>query len=119
MAKIDRLHNRLVRDKIPEYLQSRGVAYEIESVTDRVRLLRLLLDQLEEEAQKVALVTESEILEKLGDVETVVDGVLKMIGQTRLNLEKQQAKKDLEQGGLNNGVFLIKTIEEEEKDGTD
>jgi len=82
-------------------------------VKDRVRHLRLLIDHLEEAAQDVALVDEEHILEELGNVETTVDGILKKIGKTRLELREQQENMDDEDGALEEGVFLIKTIEDE------
>ena len=110
------MHNKLVRDRIPEYLTGMGITAETEEVTDPVRLLRLLLDKLEEEAKECGLADQGHLLEELGDLETVVDGILKLIGQTRAQLTVQQDGKDAKRGALNNGVFLIKTVETEEGD---
>jgi predicted house-cleaning noncanonical NTP pyrophosphatase (MazG superfamily) len=108
------VHNKLVRDGIPEYLKEKEIDAQVEIVEDEVRFLRLLLDKLEEEAQEVALTFEDEkLLEELGDVESVIDGILKAKGWTRAQLKKQQDKKDEENGRFENKVFLVKTIERE------
>ena len=114
MAKQKVLHNKLVRDRIPEIIKQGGAQVEVEKVEDEVRFLRLLIDKLEEEAQEVALADEEHMLEELGDVETVVDGILRKIGKTRKELKEQQESKDSERGSLNEGIFLISTTEEEE-----
>ena len=112
MAKVELTHNKLVRDRIPEYLNGMGITAETEVVTDQTRLLRLLLDKLEEEAKECALADVGHLLEELGDLETVVDGILKLTNRTRTELLTQQQEKDADRGALNNGVFLIKTTRE-------
>lgn len=115
MSKVKRLHNKLVRDKIPDYLEENDIEAEIEVVDDQVRFERLLLDQLAEEASEVGLSDESEILEELGDMESIIDAILKLKGFSREDLERQKEKKDAEKGVFEEKVFLISTLEEEEE----
>lgn len=121
------LHNKLVRDKVAQILEEQGVLPESEIIGDKVRLLRLLMDELELNAQDAALASDEELLEKLGDIESVIDGILKVKGLSRKELLDQQLSKDTLSGAFEDGVFLIQTveiikngveeIEEEEKDG--
>ncbi len=117
--KETKLWNKLVRDRIPEYLKKEGIDSEVEVVKDKVRFLRLLIDKLEEEAQEAGgSFRDADLLEELADVESVIDGILKTKGWTRAELKKQQDKKDDERGGFEKGIFLIQTIEKikEEKE---
>lgn len=103
------LHNKLVRDKIPAYLERLGVDYEVEVVSDQERLSRLLLDKLEEETQEAAVADDEHLLEELADIETVIDGILKVKGLTREELLAHQILKDETNGKLERGVFLVRS----------
>lgn len=108
------LHNRLVRDKIPAYLDRLGVDYEVEVISDKERLLRLLLDKLEEEAQNATLADEEKLVDVLADIETVIDGVLTLKGISRDELLATQILKDETNGKLEKGVFLVRSVNPEE-----
>lgn len=114
MKRVERkVWNKLVRDRIPEYLESKGIKSEVEIIRDEVRFLRLLLDKLEEEAGEVTLTFEdAELLEELGDMESVIDGILEAKGWTRKLLKEQQYRKDEEKGRFREKVFLVSTSEE-------
>lgn len=107
------LHNKLVRDRIPEIIEEQGVTVKTEVVEDKVRLIRLLLDKLEEEAQAATLADDEHLLEELGDIESVIDGILKLTGISRQQLKDQQDSKDTVRGGFEKGIFLIETIEKD------
>jgi predicted house-cleaning noncanonical NTP pyrophosphatase (MazG superfamily) len=112
MAIIKKVHNKLVRDKIPEYLKEQGIESEVEIVEDEVRYLRLLLDNLEEESQEPGLALEDEeLLEKLAEIESTIDGVLKAKGWSRKELKDVQDEKDEKKGRFDKKVFLISTSE--------
>lgn len=109
-----KLHNKLVRDNIPEYLKGQGVESEIEVIDDDARLFRLLIDKLEEEAQEAGVALEDkELLDELADVESVIDGILKLKGWTRKELITAQEEKDAKRGRYDKKIFLISTTEEE------
>lgn len=113
------LHNRLVRDKIPAYLDRLGVDYEVEIISDKERLLRMLIDKLEEEAQNVALAKEDQLVDVLADIETVVDGILTLKGISRDELTATQILKDETSGKLEKGIFLVRSVTPEDPEVED
>lgn len=120
MATIKIVHNKLVRDNIPEYLKEQEIEAEVETVEDEVRFLRLLVDKLDEETQAAGVALEDdELLESLADIESVVDGILKAKGRTRKELKDVQDEKDQRRGKFDKKVFLISTIEEESEEADD
>jgi predicted house-cleaning noncanonical NTP pyrophosphatase (MazG superfamily) len=120
MATITKVHNKLVRDRIPEYLKENGVEPEIEVIEDEVRYLRLLIDKLDEETQEAGVALEdADLLEELADIESVVDGILKAKGWTRKDLKDVQDEKDERRGKFDEKIFLISTFEEEENENSE
>jgi predicted house-cleaning noncanonical NTP pyrophosphatase (MazG superfamily) len=116
MATIKKVHNKLVRDKIPEFLREQEINAEVEIVEDEVRFLRLLIDKLDEEIQAVGVALEDEeILESLADIESVIDGILKAKGWTRKELNDVKDEKAERRGKFDKKVFLISTSEEEDE----
>jgi predicted house-cleaning noncanonical NTP pyrophosphatase (MazG superfamily) len=113
--RVRKLHNKLVRDNIPEYLQSKDIKCVTE-IADDDRYFRLLMDKLEEESQEAGLALDDEaLLKELADVESVIDGILIAKGMTRVQLKAVQDQKDAEKGTFTQKIFLVSTEEEEEQ----
>jgi predicted house-cleaning noncanonical NTP pyrophosphatase (MazG superfamily) len=115
------LHEKLVRDNIPEAIRSRGesvVAYSTASA-QRDALLRA---KLVEEALEVLRAADSdEVIEELADLLEVVDGLQRALGIREADIQEARDRKREERGGFEEGVVLIKTspfgIESEDFEG--
>ena len=117
MATINKVHNKLVRDRIPEFLKEQGIDSEVEIVEDEVRFLRLLIDKLDEETQAAGVALEDEeLLESLEDIESTIDWILKAKGWTRKELKDVQDEKDERRGRFDKKVFLVSTSEDESEE---
>lgn len=108
--------NKLVRDKIPEILKAEGVGAETYKVEDDQIFTEILLSKLEEEALEASEAeAKDDLLEELGDIETVIDHILEVNGWTREDLELQRIKKDQENGEFKKRIIL-KAVLKEDKD---
>lgn len=93
-------YNKLVRDKIPEILDTKGVVYEKRTATEeeyKIELIRKLREELEE-------------FEVAGDVEELAD-VIEVIEALKLlpeyvDVEGVRKKKKEECGGFGEKIIL-------------
>lgn len=93
-------YNKLVRDKIPEILDAKGVVYEKRIATQkeyRIELIKKLREELEE-------------FEVAGDVEELAD-IMEVVEALKLlpeysDAEEVRIKKKEERGGFERGVVL-------------
>ncbi|MCL4367250.1 nucleoside triphosphate pyrophosphohydrolase [Patescibacteria group bacterium] len=108
MKIIESEWNKLVRDKVPQWLEDNGAKVEIRILDDE-EYLKLLLSKLGEEAQEVAQSDNAHLLEELGDLETVIETILHSKGLTRKQLRAQQLIKDQARGGFSKRIYLIST----------
>lgn len=106
--------NKLVRDLVPEILKKQGISCDVVKVQPVTAYRRLLLRKLIEEAREVVTAEDEHLLEELGDIETVIDALLKMHNLTRKQLRRQQLEKDKDRGTFEKRIFL-KTTEERRK----
>ena len=112
--KVTKTENKLIRDNIPTRLKNEGVEVDVEVVTDEVRFLRLLLDQLELTAQDASLTFDDALLSELANLETVIDGILSAKGYTREQLSDRQKSLEKDQGTYSERYFLRGTSSDDE-----
>lgn len=107
MAEI--IHNKLVRDKIPQIIEGDGMVAITEVMEDDETYKENLRRKLVEEAQEATKAGPEHILEELGDVRTVLEALLKVYGFTWEQLEEQQKTKDEARGAFDKRIFLVST----------
>ena len=100
---------KLVRDKIPESIISKG-----EHVTQLTlrgeNLLTALKAKLVEEAMEVAdSISTTEIVEELADVQEVMHAILRHVKVTKANVESVRREKRGKRGGFDAATVLVKT----------
>jgi predicted house-cleaning noncanonical NTP pyrophosphatase (MazG superfamily) len=106
--------NKLVRDKLPEILESEGAKAEVYKVADDQIFKEVLLSKLEEEALEAnEALSKEDLLETLGDIETVINGLLELNNYKRSDLAAQQVKKEKEVGSYSKRLIL-KIVRKEE-----
>ena len=93
-------YEKLVRDKIPEMLDAKGVAYE-RRIADDAEYRAELIKKLVEEANEFA---EAGDPEELADVLEVVDALRKLPGYE--SVTALQDKKREERGGFKERIVL-------------
>ena len=104
-------YHKLVRDRIPEIIESDGKICDWETLSD-ADYLSLLEEKLNEE---LAEYQQSKSLEELADLLEVMQAVLKARGWTWEELEQVRAKKAAKRGGFEKKI-LLKAVRETESD---
>lgn len=107
---VDKVHNKLVRDRIPEVLKEKGISCEIKVLDDQ-EYHQALLEKLKEEVGEYLSATKTvHQTEELADVIEVVDALLRIHGSTLENLETVLRQKRAERGGFSQRIFLEKNL---------
>lgn len=97
-----KIYNKLVRDNIPEIMQSNG-AKPVTRILSKEEYLIELNKKLLEEVKEYL---ESEEVEELADIEEVILAILNTKGFTKDNLEEIRNTKVLKRGAFNKRIFL-------------
>ena len=95
-------YNKLVRDKIPEYIKSKG-GNAIVHIADDKEYWEKLKDKLQEEVKEFI---EAESVEEMADVLEVIDAILDFKNFNKEELEKVKNKKADERGKFKNKIVL-------------
>lgn len=102
-----KVYNKLVRDRIPEIIESDGNTCTTEVLPDD-RYLQMLDAKLDEE---LAEYQESKSLEELADLLEVMRAVVKVRGWTWEQLEQVRQEKAAKRGGFEQKILLKEVIE--------
>ena len=97
-----KIYNKLVRDRIPEIIESDGKLCTMEILPDD-RYLQMLDVKLDEE---LAEDQESTSLEELADLLEVMRAVVKARGWSWEQLEQARQEKTAQRGGFEKKIFL-------------
>ena len=100
-------YHKLVRDRIPEIIESDGKICVCETLSDE-DYISLLDQKLDEE---LAEYQESKSLEELADLLEVIQAVVKARGWTVEELEQVRAEKATKRGGFEKKI-LLKEVQE-------
>ena len=97
-----KVYNKLVRDKIPQIIETDNKKCEIEIVRGKEKQEFLEKKLLEEVNEFI----EDKNLEELADIMEVVFGLAKNLGYREEDLIKKREEKLEERGGFKEGVVL-------------
>lgn len=95
-------YNKLVRDKIPEYIKSKG-GVPITHIADDIEYWQKLKEKLQEEIKEF---TEAETIEEMADIMEVIEAMCEFKKFDKNELEKVKNKKADERGKFKNKVIL-------------
>ena len=100
-------YNKLVRDRIPEIIESSGNICKTKTLSDE-EYLRMIDAKLDEE---VAEYHKDQNIEELADILEVIRTAAIARGYTLDELETIRVKKSETRGGFEKKILLIETIE--------
>lgn len=95
-------YNKLVRDKIPEYIKSKGGA-PLARIADDEEYWQKLKEKLQEEVDEF---TRAETIEEMADILEVIDAISDFKKFDKEELQKVKDKKAKERGKFKNKVIL-------------
>ena len=103
--------SKLVRDKIPEILVTKGVQAETRILIDDHEYLSALCDKFLEEVREFIEVSASKnhehIKEELADVMEVINAICKLKKYNLESIEKKREQKQLDKGGFEKRILSI------------
>jgi predicted house-cleaning noncanonical NTP pyrophosphatase (MazG superfamily) len=95
-------YNKLVRDKIPEYIKSKG-GVPITHVADDKEYWQKLKEKLQEEINEFS---EAESIEEMADVLEVIDAIIDYKKFNKEELQKVKDKKADDRGKFRDKIIL-------------
>ena len=101
-------HNKLVRDRIPEIIETSGAKCKTEILSDE-EYLKMVDAKLDEE---LAEYHKDRNVEELADLLEVIRAAALARGYTLEELERVRAQKAEKRGGFEKKILLIETIED-------
>lgn len=106
---MERVYNKLVRDKIPEIIKNNNEECSIRILNDNEYKIELL-NKLKEECNEVIKAeTKKELKEELSDVYEVLRSILKLENISMDNIISIADSKKEKRGGFDKKIFLEKT----------
>jgi predicted house-cleaning noncanonical NTP pyrophosphatase (MazG superfamily) len=103
MAK--KIYHKLIRDKIPEIIKSKGEKPKIRRLNDeefKGELKRKIL----EEGRELVEGSEENVINELADLQEIIDTILRTEGFSKSKFKKFQTEKRKRRGGFNKRLFL-------------
>jgi len=101
--------NKLVRDKIPEIIESNNELAETRILSDEEYIEELNKKLLEECNEVINTKTKEKRLEELADLLEVMKAIAKIENITLEEIEEKAKQKALKKGAFDKKIFLIKT----------
>lgn len=100
-------YNKLVRDKIPLYIEAVGKKANVIELDDEQFVLASDIKFEEELKEYFAAETDEEQVEELADIVELVYAVLEQKGVSIAEFEKVRLNKKNERGGFRKRLFLV------------
>lgn len=100
-------YNKLIRDRIPEIMESQGIKFKASILNDdnyRIELLNKLVEESREVL--VAKIDHSELIKELGDVLEVVDYLVKAFNLNKTEIEAVKTERRKTRGGFDKKLLL-------------
>jgi predicted house-cleaning noncanonical NTP pyrophosphatase (MazG superfamily) len=106
---MDKIYNKLVRDRIPEIIRAEGRKCEIE-IMEEAEYFQALFKKLMEEAQELAVASDDDsLVTELADVYEVLDTILLTRGLGIEEIRSKQTQRRKERGGFTQRIRLLRT----------
>ena len=96
------IHNKLVRDNIPDIIKASGKTYKTR-ILDNQEYIECLKNKLLEECNEVVTASDDHITEELADLLEVVEAL-----KETLNISTEEIESIRHNKGIKNGVFKNK-----------
>jgi predicted house-cleaning noncanonical NTP pyrophosphatase (MazG superfamily) len=110
-----KVFNKLVRDRIPEILAEKGVAFETTTLDD-IGFSKELMKKLIEEANELVEARSSteDLIKEIGDVYEVINAIVDTHNLDRSEIDRLQIERAQKRGKFEKKIFLVYTEENEQ-----
>lgn len=99
-------HRKLVRDRIPEIIESKGDLYKARILKMR-EYRKLLRKKLVEEAKELENVRKTDLIKELADILQVLKSIADFEKVPFKKIEDKRKQRERERGGFRKRIFLI------------
>jgi predicted house-cleaning noncanonical NTP pyrophosphatase (MazG superfamily) len=107
-------YNKLIRDKIPEIIESNGSKYEVREIEDVEEYQQQLLKKVREEAAGVSRSRDREhFFEELADLIVVIDALKAAYNVDEAELREAIESNRVRKGGFDKKLFLHYATDED------
>lgn len=100
-------YNKLVRDRIPEFIEKTGKKFHTTVLSQDAYIKELRKKSVEELEEYMAAETDAEALEELADILEIMHALATVHGSTIQEVEKIRKEKEQKRGGFNERIFLV------------
>lgn len=100
-------YNKLVRDKIPEIIKSKGAKGKFRKLTPKQFKKYLLLKVGEEASALPTIKSKMEIANELADIIEVIEEIKKLMKISEKEIKNERKKNFDKKGGFDKRLFLI------------
>ena len=107
---MERIYNKLVRDNIPDIIESKGETPVTKILDDNTYKIELE-KKLNEEYQEVLTATGDDRVEELADMLEIIRALAKLEGKSLQNVIEIADVKSEKRGAFEKKIFLEKVIE--------
>ncbi|WP_421377998.1 phosphoribosyl-ATP pyrophosphohydrolase [Bacillus salacetis] len=101
------IYNKLVRDKIPEIIESNGKKFTTRILSNEEYITELKNKSFEELEEYRNAITREEALEELADLMEIVHAFARSHGTNLEEVEEIRRNRAEDHGGFNEKIFLI------------
>lgn len=105
-------YNKLVRDKIANIIREDNKFPKTRILTDDEYKEALLKKLLEESEEVMNAKDEKDLMKEIGDVQEVLDSIIKAFNLNREEIKKIQEKRKKERGGFEKKLYLLSVKQE-------
>ncbi|MFB9974357.1 phosphoribosyl-ATP pyrophosphohydrolase [Allobacillus sp. SKP2-8] len=100
------IHNKLVRDKIPQIIELTGKKYTTRTLSKEEYTFELKKKLNEEITEYQNASSDDEVIEELADILEIMHSLTKIHGVSMEDVEEKRIKKATERGSFNDKIFL-------------
>lgn len=106
------IHNKLVRDRIPEIIRSTGKQFSTRILNDEQYITELKKKSFEELQEYVDATNQSDAIEELADLLEIIHALAEYHGSSIEEVEKVRQEKAMKRGSFKEKIFLIEVDDE-------
>ncbi len=102
-------YNKIVRDKIPAFIENRGERTETVQIVGEALVAALRQKLVEEAFEVLDAKSGQDLIGELADIQEVIRALCRTLGVNNSDIETEREEKEKRRGGFKKGLMLIKT----------